>query len=136
MAIFKFSQFPSPNDWFTEGIVDSKNSKVYILSSFQPYHNFGLIFYNQDSVIVTSVENYFTAINDFYLSQNYPNPFNPITKINFTIPKSEVVRIEVYDILGRKIKTILNEYKLAGTYEVEFDANKLPSGVYFYKMIS
>lgn len=130
------SNSPVPNNWFTEGIVDSKNNKVYILSSFQPYHNSGLIFYNHDSVIVSSVENNFTAINDFYLSQNYPNPFNPVTRIKFSIPKSDIVQIKVYDILGSEIKTLLNEYKQSGTYEVEFNASNLPSGVYFYRMSS
>uniref|UniRef100_A0A832LJ42 T9SS type A sorting domain-containing protein n=1 Tax=Ignavibacterium album TaxID=591197 RepID=A0A832LJ42_9BACT len=75
-------------------------------------------------------------IKSYHLLQNYPNPFNPLTKIQFTIPKSEIVQIKVYDILGSEIKTLLNEYKQLGTYEVEFDAINLPSGVYFYRMIS
>jgi len=70
------------------------------------------------------------------LIQNFPNPFNPVTKISFSIPKPEVVQIIVYDILGKEIKSILNEYKQAGTYEFEFDASILPSGVYLYRMIS
>ena len=70
------------------------------------------------------------------LHQNYPNPFNPITKIKYSIPNSEIVQIKVIDILGNEIKTLINEYKLAGIYEIEFDARGLPSGVYFYRMIS
>ncbi|MGQ9644707.1 MAG: hypothetical protein ACUVT3_12685, partial [Ignavibacterium sp.] len=84
------SNSPIPANWFTEGIADSRNNKVYTLSSFQPYQNYGLIFYNQDSVIVTSLENHYSVVNGFYLSQNYPNPFNPTTKIKYTIPKSEI----------------------------------------------
>ncbi|WP_205006451.1 hypothetical protein, partial [Escherichia coli] len=63
------SNSPIPADWFNKGVVDSRNNKVYTLSSFAPYHNYGLIFYNQDSVIVTSVENHSFSINDFYLYQ-------------------------------------------------------------------
>ncbi len=86
--------------------------------------------------IVTSIEDEnYIAIN-YNISQNYPNPFNPITKIKFSVPKSEVVQIKVYDALGKEIKTLLNEYKQVGVYEVEFDARNLPSGVYFYRMIS
>jgi hypothetical protein len=76
---------------------------------------------------------------EFSLSQNYPNPFNPSTKINFTI-SSEVkrgtsnVKLIVYDILGREIKTLLNKPIQPGEYEIEFDGSELPSGVYFYKL--
>jgi len=72
----------------------------------------------------------------YQLYQNYPNPFNPFTKIKFSVPKSEIVQIKVYDILGKEIKTILKEFKQAGNYEVELDASNLPSGIYFYRMIS
>ena len=74
--------------------------------------------------------------NEYLLFQNYPNPFNPFTKIILTIPKSEMVQIKVYDILGKEIIKLLNEYKQAGSYEIDFDASNLPSGIYFYRMIS
>ncbi|MDF1612694.1 right-handed parallel beta-helix repeat-containing protein [Stygiobacter electus] len=67
---------------------------------------------------------------------NYPNPFNPTTKIKYTIPNSEKVLIKVYDVLGREVKVLLNEYKDAGTYEIEFNATYLTSGLYFYKIIA
>lgn len=86
--------------------------------------------------IITNIEVENNIANNYLLSQNYPNPFNPITKIKFSIPKSEIVQIKVYDILGKEIKTILKEFKQAGNYEVEFDASNLPSGIYFYRMIS
>lgn len=72
----------------------------------------------------------------FALKQNYPNPFNPSTKIEYSIPYSENVLIKVYDVLGREVKILLDEYKTSGTYEIEFDANELTSGLYFYKIIS
>jgi photosystem II stability/assembly factor-like uncharacterized protein len=75
-----------------------------------------------------------TIPNNYELSQNYPNPFNPVTKINFAIPKAGLVTLKVYDVVGREITTLVNEFKNAGTYIVDFDASKLASGVYFYKI--
>ncbi|MCK9210957.1 MAG: S8 family serine peptidase [Ignavibacteriaceae bacterium] len=68
----------------------------------------------------------------FALMQNYPNPFNPSTLIRFALPLSSIVKIEVYNILGEKIKDLLNEQKNAGYYEVNFNTNGLSSGIYFY----
>lgn len=73
---------------------------------------------------------------NFSLSQNYPNPFNPVTKINFTIPKNNLVTLKVYDISGREVATLINKEMTAGEYEATFDATKLSSGVYFYKISS
>ncbi len=70
----------------------------------------------------------------FTLSQNYPNPFNPITEINYSIPKDVKVTIKIYDILGREVKILVDEFKPAGYYNVTFDASDLSSGVYFYKI--
>jgi hypothetical protein len=72
----------------------------------------------------------------YNLSQNYPNPFNPATKIDFAIPVSGNVSIKVFDMLGREIATIVNKEMKAGTYTADFDASKLSSGVYFYKLVS
>jgi hypothetical protein len=85
-----------------------------------------------------------TAINDgqsihpdqFMLLQNYPNPFNPTTKIIWRSAASGWQTLKIYDVLGNKIKTLVDEYKTAGTYEVEFDAGILPSGIYFYRLQS
>jgi hypothetical protein len=75
----------------------------------------------------------------FVLYQNYPNPFNPTTKIKFTLPsnvKHEMsnVTLKVYDVLGNEVATLVNEEKSAGEYEVEFSANGLTSGIYFYSL--
>ncbi|TRZ64445.1 T9SS C-terminal target domain-containing protein [bacterium] len=70
----------------------------------------------------------------FVLSQNYPNPFNPVTKINFDIPKQTFVAVRIYDILGREIKTLVNEMKQPGSYSVAFNASEFASGVYFYRL--
>jgi hypothetical protein len=74
------------------------------------------------------------VVQDFHLEQNYPNPFNPSTTIQFRVPNSSFVNLKVYDILGREVATLVNEEKPAGNYEVEFNANDLSSGIYFYTL--
>jgi len=71
---------------------------------------------------------------EFILLQNYPNPFNPTTKINYQIPELNFVNLKIYDILGSEIATLVNEEKPIGSYEFEFDATALPSGIYFYRL--
>jgi len=79
---------------------------------------------------------------EFILHQNYPNPFNPNTKIKFTIPnviaseatQSQMVTLKVYDVLGNEVTTLVHEELPPGEYEVEFNANELSSGIYFYKL--
>ncbi|MBN1634681.1 MAG: T9SS type A sorting domain-containing protein [Ignavibacteria bacterium] len=83
---------------------------------------------------VTGISGNNTAIDDFKLMQNYPNPFNPVTKIYFEIPKQSKVKLTVFDVLGREIKTIVNTDLTAGSYNYEFDAGNISSGVYFYKL--
>jgi hypothetical protein len=73
---------------------------------------------------------------DFLLGQNYPNPFNPYTKIEYSIPKNEVVTINVYDLTGKKVASLINELKTAGNYSVIFNSSEFPSGIYFYKLIA
>lgn len=82
-----------------------------------------------DNLIVNS-----NIPKSFILSQNYPNPFNPITNIKYEIPKDLFVTLKVYDLLGREIKTLVNEYKEAGNYIVSFNGSELSSGIYFYRI--
>ncbi|MCI0472244.1 MAG: T9SS type A sorting domain-containing protein [Ignavibacteria bacterium] len=74
------------------------------------------------------------APRNYSLSQNYPNPFNPVTKINYTLPKSGFVSLIVYDALGRTVRNLLSENKTAGSYSVDFNAGDLTSGIYFYRL--
>ena len=72
--------------------------------------------------------------SSFNLSQNYPNPFNPSTTINFSIPVAGVVKLNIYNVLGEKVETLLNSYLDSGLHEVVFNAEHLPSGIYIYTL--
>jgi hypothetical protein len=73
-------------------------------------------------------------LKSYALEQNYPNPFNPSSTIKFSLPKNNLVRIDLYNTLGQRVKTILNKQMRAGQHEVEFKAQNLASGVYYYKI--
>jgi hypothetical protein len=70
----------------------------------------------------------------YLLHQNYPNPFNPSTTIKYELPKSSVVRLSVYDILGREVLVLVNERRDAGVHEIKYDGSGLSSGVYLYRL--
>ena len=74
--------------------------------------------------------------SDYSLMQNYPNPFNPTTTISYSILKNGLVTLKVYDILGTEVAALVNEVKESGTYSVTFNASELPSGIYFYTLLS
>jgi hypothetical protein len=74
---------------------------------------------------------------EFKLNQNYPNPFNPVTKIAFSIPKAGNITLKVFDVLGKEVANLVNNtFVKAGTYESEFNASNLSSGLYFYRLIT
>jgi hypothetical protein len=81
----------------------------------------------------TGIENNTTPVS-FSLSQNYPNPFNPVTKIEYQLAKASKVKLTIYDILGNKIMSLVNQKQEAGSYSVDFDGSKLSSGTYIYKI--
>ena len=80
----------------------------------------------------TSIEQ--SIPSKYFLSQNYPNPFNPVTTITYLIPKSSFVSLKIYDILGRKVETLVKEFQFEGKFSIHFDAGQLPSGIYFYQL--
>jgi aminopeptidase N len=86
------------------------------------------------TVTVVSNTDDITNLYEFSLEQNYPNPFNPSTKIKYQIANTGFVNLQVYDILGNEVVTLINKEMQTGNYEVEFDAPGLPSGIYFYKL--
>jgi hypothetical protein len=106
------------------GAVDSLDQIVliYLIRAYVSFPTTGV----QQTVELTPTS--------YKLEQNYPNPFNPTTSINYSIAKASFVKIKVYDVLGREVATLVNENKSTGNYKVEFNAVKLVSGVYFYRI--
>jgi hypothetical protein len=73
--------------------------------------------------------------SEYILYQNYPNPFNPMTNIGFYLPRASFVTLKIYNILGQELETIINEKRKSGNHSITWNADKYPSGVYFYKLI-
>ena len=94
------------------------------------------LYYEQNSVVIASVHVQTDIPVNYSLEQNYPNPFNPITTIQYQIPRDESVTLKVYNLLGQKVKTLVDENQRAGSYEIEFSADNLASGVYYYRLIA
>lgn len=88
--------------------------------------------YNNE--IVEVKEDVLLNLKGYTLTQNYPNPFNPTSKISYSIPEQSQVTLKIFDVLGNDIKTLVNEEKTAGNYEIDFDASSFSSGIYFYRL--
>jgi hypothetical protein len=89
-----------------------------------------------DSILSVTDNKISEMPSEFKLLQNYPNPFNPSTNINYQLPADKYVSLKVFDILGREVATLVNEFKKTGSYSVEWNGNNLPSGVYFYRLVA
>jgi len=102
------------------------------IRDFSILHNHGD---TEGSPLITFIDETH-KINNYSLVQNYPNPFNPNTRIRYSVPSISQVSLKIYNVLGKEIEIIVDEEKEAGTYEVNWNAANLPSGVYFYRIQS
>ena len=133
-----------PIDIWVAYIVGQGNSALNSISVTRNYTQDVQTYFNNNftnGTVSDLADNNYTIPEKFSLSQNYPNPFNPSTKIKYSIPNvtlSEVegsrVQLKVYDVLGNEVATLVNEYRNAGSYEVNFNASSLSSGIYFYRL--
>lgn len=116
---------------YSGAVIDPQNNTVTFSSSL--VNNFVILTADQ-ATSVKPVDNYSPV--EFNLEQNYPNPFNPSTLINFSLSKNDHVTINIFNIIGQKIQTLVNGYYTAGQHSVIFDASKqgLTSGIYFYEL--
>jgi photosystem II stability/assembly factor-like uncharacterized protein len=88
-----------------------------------------------DTTIITRVkENNSQIVSDYYLEQNYPNPFNSMTNVKWQMSNTKTIKIQVFDLIGKDIATLINEKRPAGNYTIRFDGSNLPSGIYFYSL--
>ena len=113
---YSFTDFPSGGTKFQYRLKQIDNDGKYAYSN------------------VVSIET--KLANQFILNQNYPNPFNPSTAITYSIPSTSKVTLTIYNVLGKLITTLVNTEQEAGTYSVNFNADGLSSGMYFYKIQS
>jgi len=116
----------SPNGTWVLAISDSAGGDTGLLKAWCITIHYDLLIGNENQQTSTP--------STYSLNQNYPNPFNPTTSISFALPRAEDVKLVVYDILGREVATLVNEFKQAGIYEVPFNASSFSSGVYFYRL--
>ncbi len=121
----------------TENIIDDSlltGLKIYdvVGATSSPVQDANIISgQNEATILIKSKPVYEEKV---YLLQNFPNPFNPSTTINFRISDNEFVNIKIYNSLGEEISTLMNEFKTAGNYSINFDGNTLSSGIYFYRL--
>lgn len=114
----------------TSGIFIDEHSNIYITG--MSALDYATVKYIQSPTSVDDKN--FQFPDEFSLYQNYPNPFNPNTVISWQSPVGSWQTLRVYDVLGNEVATLADEYKPAGSYEVEWDATDLSSGIYFYKL--
>ena len=139
-------QFILSNGVFSNGVANATNS------SFQTWATSGQTFIGElsNSNYTSSVGFWYTVYDiptgvveeqeklpkNFRLHQNYPNPFNPVTTISFALPKTSDVKLVIYDVLGKRVKKLIDHKLEAGQHTVLFDGADLPSGIYIYKMVA
>lgn len=137
------AQYTLKSSVFSNGATINTDSINYNLLSFAGQSLIGETNDNSNLVysgfvytgwsISTGMDDFLTDLpKTFELYQNYPNPFNPATNIKFALPKTATVKIDVFNVLGQHVTTLLNEKKPAGYHIINFDANRFASGMYFY----
>jgi uncharacterized lipoprotein YddW (UPF0748 family) len=140
---WRLSDPGSIGSWIGNGQLDFPLYRIdsFQMTNFAGSSNYGRIYFDnlrlvKKSTVVSDIAEEINLVPDeFMLYQNYPNPFNPATVIPFSIDKEGLVKLELYDVLGRKISTIIDENLKAGFHEINFDASGLSSGKYFYRII-
>jgi hypothetical protein len=134
-SVSSYTQFSLPITYISSDMPDAAMIEIIHISS-GTYH-IGTT-YNIDDLSFGSETSVQESVSEkpagFALSQNYPNPFNPSTTITYQLPTEGMVRLEIYDVMGRTLATLVNEEKPAGQFTATFDGSKFTSGIYFYRI--
>jgi len=127
--VYDASNSGLPGNWIGCITIDEFNNKwIGTYEGLAVFNENGIVSVDDDKTLQVTIP------NDYLLYQNYPNPFNPVTKIKYSVPQFTQVTIKVFDMLGNEIETLISEEKQAGTYEITWYAESLPSGIYFYRL--
>ncbi|MEP7145740.1 MAG: T9SS type A sorting domain-containing protein, partial [bacterium] len=143
-ARFSGQGFLSTNGGISFSNVNHPNSSVFFSAVLFPERDYAIGMFNNSvyklkftyDVTVGIVKTPGIVPDNFILYQNYPNPFNPKTTINYSIPVSGYVSLEVFDALGKEVYSLVNQKQYSGNYKAEFDGINLTSGIYFYQLRS
>ena len=128
-TVFDWYRMDNPGGFQSMGLYTMQRISKPIANSLSATY---LPYYNQDGILVGISKDKENIPLEYNLEQNYPNPFNPSTVINYNLPKGGMVKIEVFDILGNKISTLINSYQDSGAHQIQFKGRDLSSGTYFY----
>jgi len=139
----QYGIFPIQKISIKRNMIEQKDDQILIAGGFEWNYdkNDGMPYLNSSKscrllAIITSVSNSKGIPDDYLLCQNYPNPFNPYTEIKYSLSKNGYTKLEIYNMVGQSVRSLVNEYQNAGNYQIIFNANNLPSGIYFYRLLS
>lgn len=128
---------------FVEGQGSSTEINYYSYSDHLDLNGVNQLYYRLKQVDYDGTFSYSNVVSvsydvptSFVLNQNFPNPFNPSTRITYFVPNESFISIKLYDFLGKELKTLVNDFKTTGSYEILFDASDISSGTYFYTVIA
>jgi len=133
LSTFHVPMTGSHSNWQTDSTTINLTEGSQIIRMYASHGGFYLN-WMQFSSSITGVQEQAALPQSYQLFQNYPNPFNPSTAIKYQVPKSSLVTLRIFDILGREVTFLVNEEEPAGTYTIQWDASTRSSGVYFYRL--
>ncbi len=130
-----FQQTGTWYDFFSGNSINVTSTTDSVSLAPGEYHIYTTVkLFSPDTTITAVTKDENTIVKDYRLEQNFPNPFNPSTIIRYQIPEAGKVTLKIYDVLGREVKNLVDEFQQGGIHSIPFDAGSLASGVYFYQL--